>query len=154
MCYVRNLEIHGYSLPDYWLCDSMLLYLCILQKDHCMCNSSVWQLFFILVRTVHWRTRSSPYSGNCSPTRLQKDSSVDFVSVELYLSVYKHTVFKLPSQIVSVIAGSFWSSKFHHYKSLRIQMVKKGPITLSQVVSAYLISSLSLSLLYSSHWTT
>lgn len=23
------------------LCDSMLLYLCILQKDHCMCNSSV-----------------------------------------------------------------------------------------------------------------
>lgn len=50
------------------------------------------------------------------------------------------------------IVGSFWSSKFHHNKSLHIQMIKKWPIlTLSQGVSAYLIYALSLPLFNSSH---
>lgn len=104
--YVRNLEIRGHFFPDFSLF-TMLLCLWALQRDHYRHNSSMWPIFFTLVRTVCWRTRSSPCSGICPPVCLWKKPTVDFVSVELYLSVYKHIISNLLSQIMSIIPESF-----------------------------------------------
>ena len=58
------------SLLTVLICDFMLLYLLILRGIVMYLNPSEWQPFFILVRTVCRRIRSSLCHGNCLLTCL------------------------------------------------------------------------------------